>query len=91
MEPDQRAAFRSELRKDAYDLPWTVTETGHRFDRGGADDGLISVTIEVFYGGRCVALRLAPAVTAAYLDAATARALAADLVAHADALENMPQ
>lgn len=67
-----------------------VAVSHHTFDRGGSPDGTLSVSIERFYGDDCVAIDLESA-TEAHLTAEQARAVAADLVAHADALDGRQQ
>lgn len=64
-----------------------VTVGHHTFDRGGADDGTLSVHIERFYGDEYVAIDLDPAGSGAHLTAEEARAVAADLVQHANELD----
>jgi hypothetical protein len=59
----------------------------HTFDRGGEDDGIIDVSLFTFYGEEYVWTDLTPAVGGYGLSADGARAYAADLIAHADALD----
>lgn len=59
----------------------------HSFERGGQDDGTLTVSIDRFYGDNYVAIDLDPAVVSAHLTAEQARAVAADLIAHANALD----
>jgi hypothetical protein len=59
----------------------------HTFDRGGADDGTVTVSIFRSYGEDVVYSDLEPPVTGFGLTADQARAYAADLITHADALD----
>jgi hypothetical protein len=59
----------------------------HTFDRGGEDDGTLTVELFSFYGGTYVCTDVDPAVTWFCLTAEQARAYAADLVALADELD----
>jgi hypothetical protein len=61
----------------------------HTYDRGGAPDGTLGISIDRFYGDDLVCLELEDGGSAAHLTAAQARAVAEDLVAHADALDEM--
>lgn len=61
--------------------------SSHSFDRGSQDDGTLTVSIERFYGDDYVTLDLIPGVSMVHLDAEGARAVAADLLAHADRLD----
>jgi len=61
--------------------------TRHTYGRGGAPDGTLGVSIDRFYGNDLLCIELEDDDTAAYLTAAQARAVAADLIAHADALD----
>jgi hypothetical protein len=61
--------------------------SSHSFNRGGQDDGTLTVNLDTFYGEQYVAIGLEPAVAEAHLTAAQARAVAADLLAHADQLD----
>jgi hypothetical protein len=60
----------------------------HTFHRGGAPDGTLAVSIERFYGDDYVAIDLEPGASMAHLTAEQARAVAGDLVAHADELDS---
>jgi hypothetical protein len=57
------------------------------FNRGGADDGTLDVSLFTFYGEERVWTDVEPAVGGFGLTADQARAYAADLIAHADALD----
>ena len=59
----------------------------HTYDRGGAPDGTLGVSVDRFYGEDLVCIELYDGDTAAYLTPAQAREVAADLLTHADALE----
>lgn len=59
----------------------------HTFDRGGADDGTLMVSIFRSYGEDYVQTDVNPPATGFGLTADQARAYAADLLAHADALD----
>lgn len=59
----------------------------HAFDRGGAPDGTLGIALDRFYGEDYVCIELADGSTEAHLTAGQARAVAADLIAHAAALE----
>lgn len=60
----------------------------HMFDRGGADDGALMVSIDSFYGENYVCTEIEPGGLGFFnLTAEQARAYAADLLAHAEALE----
>lgn len=59
----------------------------HTFDRGGPNDGVLGVSINSFYGENYVCTELNPPVGSFNLTAEQARAYAADLIAHADALD----
>jgi len=61
--------------------------TRHTYDRGGAPDGTIGISIDRFYGDDYVCIELEDGATFANLTAAQARAVAEDLTAHADALD----
>lgn len=63
--------------------------SGHDFDRGGQDDGTLMVSIDKFYGDDYVTIDLNPGVTGAHLTAEQARAVAADLIVHADYLDGI--
>jgi hypothetical protein len=58
----------------------------HTFDRGGADDGTLDVSLFTFYGEERVWTDVEPEVSFG-LTAEQARAYAADLITHADALD----
>jgi hypothetical protein len=59
----------------------------HTFEGGGQDDGTVTVSLFRFYGEEFVWTDLEPSVCAFGLTAERARAYAADLIAHADALD----
>ena len=59
----------------------------HIYDRGGSPDGALGISLGRFYGEEAVELDLVSGDSAAHLTAEQARAVAADLVAHADALD----
>ncbi|WP_019059967.1 hypothetical protein [Streptomyces prunicolor] len=59
----------------------------HTFGRGCAPDGTLAVSIERF-GDNYVAIDLDPAAGVAHLTADETRAVAADLLAHADELDS---
>jgi len=59
----------------------------HTYDRGGAPDGTLGISIDRFHGDDLVYIELEDGDTAAYLSAVQARAVAVDLVVHADALD----
>lgn len=59
----------------------------HTFDRGGADDGTLDVSLFTFYGEEYVWTDIEPPATGFGLTADQARAYAADLITHADALD----
>ncbi|MCX5239802.1 hypothetical protein OG824_31835 [Streptomyces prunicolor] len=59
----------------------------HTFDRGGAPAGTLAISIDRF-GDDYVALDLDPAAGVAHLTAEETRAVAADLLAHADELDS---
>jgi hypothetical protein len=59
----------------------------HTFDGGGADDGTVEVSLFTFYGEEYVWTDIVSGETAFGLNADQARAYAADLAAHADALD----
>jgi hypothetical protein len=59
----------------------------HAFDRGGADDGTLDVSLFRFYGEEYVWTDVEPGATGFGLTADQARAYAADLVNHAEALD----
>lgn len=58
----------------------------HRYDNGGQEDGTLDVSIEAFYGDEYVCLDLVNGDSGAHLTADQAEELAADLIAHAQAL-----
>lgn len=58
----------------------------HPFDWGGLP-GTLMVSIDKFYGDNLVSLELRGAKGEAHLTAVQARALAADLISHADYLD----
>lgn len=60
----------------------------HTFDRGGQDDGTLTVSVFRSYGEDYVWTDLEPGVTCFGLTSDQARAYAADLIAHADALDD---
>jgi hypothetical protein len=60
----------------------------HPFDRGGQDDGKLTVSIERFYGEDYVSIDLEPGATGANLTASQAREVAADLIANAEQLDS---
>jgi hypothetical protein len=59
----------------------------HAIDRGGSPDGILRVELFRFYGEDVVTLDLVDGDTAARLTAEQARAVARDLVEHADLLD----
>jgi hypothetical protein len=59
----------------------------HTYDRGGASDGTLGISIDRFYGDDLVCLELEDGGSFAYLTADQARAVAKDLMAHADSLD----
>lgn len=59
----------------------------HTFDRGGEDDGTVDVSLFTFYGEEYVWTDVEPTGSSFGLTAEGARAYAADLIAHADALD----
>jgi hypothetical protein len=61
----------------------------HTFDRGGQDDGTLTVSLDRSYGDEYVWTALDPAVTGFGLTADQARTYAADLITHAAALDGM--
>ncbi len=61
----------------------------HTFDRGGQDDGTLTVRIFRSYGEDYVRTDLELPVIGLGLTADQARAYAADLITHADALDSM--
>lgn len=58
----------------------------HIFDRGGVDDATLDVSLFTFYGKEYVWTDIDPAGGSFGLTADQARSYAADLIAHADAL-----
>lgn len=59
----------------------------HTFDRGAADDGTLDVSLFTFYGEEYVWTDIVSGESAFGLTADQARAYAADLITHADALD----
>lgn len=63
----------------------------HTFDGGGQDDGTLDVSLFTYYGEDYVWTDIVSGESAFGLTADAARAYAADLVAHADALDEHNQ
>jgi hypothetical protein len=59
----------------------------HSYDNGGWPDGRLSVSVASFYGDDCVRIDVVNGDSAAHLTADQARALAADLLTHANMLD----
>jgi hypothetical protein len=64
-----------------------VTVADHIIDRGGSPDGTLRVELFRFYGKDTVTINLVDGDTSANLTAQQARAVARDLVEHADRLD----
>jgi hypothetical protein len=60
----------------------------HAIDRGGSPDGTLRVELLRFYGEDTVTIDLVDGDTAAHLTAEQARAVARDLLEHADQLDH---